>query len=203
MRGVRIKSFILCLLIINGCGRRQTTVEPVHLIQSGEPNVIVRGISKEQAVTIANSDALKDFKDLANFSIVVCEQPLFWRIIYDGGGPEYVIDKTSARILRKQNIPQGLTERSNTIGTSIKAITAEDAISIAKNDARKTFFGGRTEDLDTFTESACQLAKAWRIIFDVRLTLESGKGTPVIPFARTPKYVISKRTGEVLYRELD
>jgi hypothetical protein len=161
----------------------------------------LEGISKEAAVTIANEDVLKDYNSLNAFKIVVCEQSIFWRVIYDGGGPEYVIDKSSGRIIKKQKLPQGSTETESRNGsdTRTKEISEQDAIAIARRDAYQKY--DDKIDLDQFLVRACEQSNVWRIIFDYRL--QPGERVQDLPNANFPKYVIEKTTGEILYREIN
>src|SRR2546428_4168302 len=84
--------------------QERTTINVAQHI--GTPTNTAGGISEQRAIVIANKDARRRFSPLSRFRIIPCEQVRFWRIIYDGGGPEYVIDKLSARIIRRQKIPQ-------------------------------------------------------------------------------------------------
>ncbi len=68
---------------------------------------MVRVITREEAVAIANKEVVKAYGSLDRFKVVACEQEIFWRIIYDGGGPEFVLDKVSGKIIRSQEVPQG------------------------------------------------------------------------------------------------
>jgi hypothetical protein len=161
----------------------------------------VEGISKEAAITIANEDALKDYKSLAAFKVVPCEQSIFWRIIYDGGGPEYVIDKSSGRVIRKQMLPQGSTEnkRADDLENEGRRISQQEAITTALRDARETY--GDKIDLDQFAIVACELSNVWRVVFDYKL--EPGEGMQNLPNGSFPKYVIDKRTGKILHKAMN
>jgi hypothetical protein len=151
------------------------------------------------AVLIANDDARRRFTPLSRFRIIPCEQFRFWRIIYDGGGPEYVIDKLSGRIIRKQAIPQAPVGKSRKVtplaNTSLRK---EQAIKIAKADAESKY-GSKGEDVSRFGVIACEQNKVWRIIFDLK------KQSSSLPLSNAsyPKYVIDKKTGEIIYRELN
>jgi hypothetical protein len=64
------------------------------------------GLSAEQAVHIARLDAEAAYGDLDDFRITIARQPDGWHIDYevldtmrDGGGPPYVIDARSGKIL--------------------------------------------------------------------------------------------------------
>ena len=66
-------------------------------------------IDKEKAVSIAKEDAIKAYGLLDDYNIILCEQTHVWRVIFElkdpglnGGGPEYVIDKKTGRILHKR-----------------------------------------------------------------------------------------------------
>ena len=65
------------------------------------------GISKEEAIKIAEKDAIAVYKSLKKYDLIVCELSRAWRIIYSlkepihGGGPDYVIDKKTGQIIDK------------------------------------------------------------------------------------------------------
>jgi hypothetical protein len=148
----------------------------------------VKGITRNQAVKIANQEALKSYKSLNDFKVVPCEQEIFWRVIYDEGGPEYLIDKRSGRIVRAQKTPQGEPDGST-------SVTEAEAIEIAKRDMLAPTNGQR---LDPFVVHSCELGKAWRIIIEPRIEFEGN--TPVIPHSSTPNYVIDKASGKILFK---
>lgn len=160
------------------------------------------GIGKEEAVAVANKAALQTHTSLADFNIVVCEQSLVWAVIYDGDGSEYLIDKTSGRIVQLRRVPQGFaTGNRQETGPPkrVDGITEQEAIMIAKDDFRQTY--GQTAD-SNLRLIPCELAKAWRIVFDVRLIRNARQDEPIIPDAHAPTYIIEKQTREVLYRQL-
>ncbi len=159
------------------------------------PERTLHGISQRKAVAIANKDARTRYGSLSDFRVVPCEQVRFWRIMYDGGGPEYVIDKLSGMIIRRQTIPQG----SGSITTG-RQITKEEAIQIAKADAERRY-ASKGEDVTRFSVFACELSRGWRVIFDLRI--ESGKSARSFPNAGFPKYLIDKSTGGIIYHELN
>src|SRR5437870_8175832 len=106
---IRIALFVLCLCAafpLSGCKSQTPTIGAVDSQSDGSHIVKIKGINREQAIAIANDDAGKS-KSLAAFHVISCELVRTWLVIFDGGGPEYVIDKTSAKIIRSQNIPQG------------------------------------------------------------------------------------------------
>jgi hypothetical protein len=65
-------------------------------------------ISRDMAIALTRPDATKAYGPLTGFDLTICELSNVWRIIYspksglNGGGPEYVVDKTSGKILDKQ-----------------------------------------------------------------------------------------------------
>ncbi|PYS92118.1 MAG: hypothetical protein DMF64_10035 [Acidobacteria bacterium] len=191
----------LCVLILaQGCSVTEPTTNQPEA-QNNEDRILkIKGINKEEAVAIANKDAQKDYKSLAEFNVIPCEQVIFWRIIYDGGGPEYVIDKHSGLIIRKQKIPQDSAGYESIGDAELKhgIINKQEAIRIAREDAVRTF--GDKVDIDQFVILACEQAKVWRIIFDYKL--EPGQDIQDLPHSSFPKYVIDKKTGDILYREL-
>ena len=69
--------------------------------------VKIKGIGKEAAIDIAKQSAFKTDESMLTFKVVACEEVLFWRIIFDGSGVEYVIDKKSGRIIKVDHISHG------------------------------------------------------------------------------------------------
>jgi len=112
-----------------------------------------------------------------------------------------VIDKLSGRIIRKQKIPQApiaKTDKKATLAESF--ISRNRAVEIARADAELRY-GSKGEDVGSFAVVACEQAKVWRIIFDIKTRPDT---TPqAFPNAAYPKYVIDKKTGEIIYRELN
>lgn len=161
------------------------------------PENTITGISKKRAIAIANKDALTKYRSLKDFKIVPCEQVRFWRVVYDGGGPEYVIDKLTGRIIRRQTIPQGTAQGS---AATTNSIGRRQAIEIARADARANY-GPKGEDVNRFAVFSCELSKAWRVMFDLRI--EPGDSPMDFPNGAFPKYVIDKSTGNILYKELN
>lgn len=75
---------------------------------SGSPNKNAGGsLTREDAIAIAKKDAMRA-PDFSNKQLTVCELRNFWRIIYsapshlEGGGREYLIDKTNGAITDKK-----------------------------------------------------------------------------------------------------
>lgn len=64
--------------------------------------------SREDALAIARRDAAQAYSSLESYNVTACELTNVWRVIYspegglDGGGPEYVIDKRTGRIINKR-----------------------------------------------------------------------------------------------------
>src|SRR2546422_9483761 len=135
-RGVEGKPMsTICLgltLLVAGCGIQQ----PAHVEIENAPNPqeSKTKITKEQAVAIARGEALRTHNSLEGFKVVGCETARVWVIIYDGGGPEYVISKESGNILGAKNIPQG-AEADKEDG-AIRIMTEHEASDGAKREAR-------------------------------------------------------------------
>lgn len=198
---IHISCWLCVLVLVQGCSTTKPSVNQVDLQQSHGRPLKLEGISKEAAIAVANEDALKDYKSLAAFKVVPCEQSIFWRIIYDGGGPEYVIDKTSGRIIQKQTVPQGwpASENTNASNSRGKEISQEEAIATARRDVYETY--GDKINLDQFVVLACKLSNVWRVIFDYKL--KPGERIQDLPNASFPKYVIDKKTGKILHRQMN
>lgn len=160
--------------------------------------VTIKGITKEQAIVIARRHALKNYKSLKSFRVMSCELTIFWRIIFDGGGPEYVVDKRSGAIRRVQMIRE--TWSSVETGPSVKQppITKDAAIEIARRDAIDSVPGNSE---DHFIVFACELKKVWRVFVEYKLVFGPTGKDPVLPYSSTPNYVIDKRTGKILFKQ--
>jgi hypothetical protein len=196
-----IVSVLLCIVfVMHGCISPKTQVVPNSSQQSKENLSASTGISSDEAIAIANNDAKEEHVSLIGFPVVVCEQSVFWRIIYDKGGPEYVIDKQSGTIIRKQKVPQG-TEEIVATGdrAKVRTIGKDEAISVAKTDAYASY--GQYMNLDQAVVVACEQERVWRVIYDYRL--EPSENVQDLPNGAYPKYVIDKAGGRILYREMN
>jgi len=194
--------FLLCLVFcFNSCASKELAINSIDSEGSKEePPLKINGISKEEAIALANKEASKDYKSLEQFQVVPCEQVAFWRIIYDGGGPEYVIDKISGTIIRRQKLPQSLADDQSEEGLrQNKAVSQQEAVAIAKKDAKESY--GSKVDIGQFVVITCEQMKVWRVIFDFKL--EPGQSLQNLPNGSFPKYVIDKRTGKIIYKELN
>jgi len=161
-------------------------------------NVSEGTLTESTAIEIAKKHALRGYKSLERFRVVACEQTLFWRVIFDHGGPEYVIDKESGMIRRVQKIPQDWPAlHSNKAAEQEANITREAAINIAKADAASV----PGIDIDRFEIFACELERVWRVFVEFKLHLELGAERPIIPHSSAPNYVIDKRTGKILLKQ--
>lgn len=177
--------FLGLMFVFGGCEAKPTQVESEN---APRPQEIKTKTSKEQAVEVAKKRALQTYDSLEGFNVVACETTRAWVIIYDGGGPEYVISKESAIILGAKKFPQGPDKEDNTL----RPITEQEAIDIAKREAAAIF----GEDITRYDVFACQLAKAWVVSFEYREV--PGE---LLPNSRSPLYVIDKRAGKVIYKE--
>lgn len=175
------------MLLFTGC-RTQT---PAHFESAAKPQEVKTKISKEQAIEVAGKHAVQTYDSLERFNIVACETARVWVIIYDGGGPEYVISKESGLVLGGKKIPQG-PDVDVEEDSSSRGITGQEAIEIGRQQAHSDY-GEAMSRYDVF---ACELAKAWR----VSLAYREVPGE-LLPNSRSPLYVIDKRTGRVIYKE--
>ena len=152
----------------------QTTAPMKSMTSYPDSIVKIKGIGKTAAIEIAKENAFKTDKSLQTFSIVACEEVLFWRIIFDGSGVEYVIDKKSGRIMKVEQISHGPVggPLANEVRPRITdGITEQDAIGIVKRNLRAWYVN--EADAEWFVASACELAEVWRVVFDIRLTIKT------------------------------
>ncbi len=192
-------AFAFCLLLLaESCGGTRPTVNAINLERT--PGIKLEGISKEAAVDIANEEVTREYQSANAFNVVVCEQSLFWRVIYDGGGPEYVIDKASGRIIKKQKLPQGPVEALNSGTVSLQdTITEQEAVRIAREEAFESY--GDKVDINQFDDVACEQSQVWRVILDYKL--QPGEEVKDVPNGNFPKYVIDKKSGRILFKEIN
>jgi hypothetical protein len=161
--------------------------------------VTIKGIPKQTAIYVAKKEARRRHLAISRFKIVPCEQVMFWRIIFDGGGPDLLISKQTGKILAVETIPQSWIGTREPIG---RFITREQAIAIAKRDAQVTY-AKCAMDPENFAVIVCQTNSAWRVIFDFKLDPGPRSKYNLPPNGKSPKYVIDKTSGDVVYRELN
>lgn len=185
-------SFALVLFIAFTlqCSTFQNKPQAVSSNKEGEKSMQKnRDINKEMAISIAKERAIKNNVQIQNYNLIACEQARVWLIIFDNKdaqakeiGPEYIIAK-AGWLISENGIPSGVL-KSNKIEKSLQ-LSKEEAIKIAEKDASQAY-----KSLEDYQVLACELAGAWRIIFDLKKPLEGGG----------PNYVIDKNTGEIVYK---
>jgi hypothetical protein len=190
----RVILLLAAIILTASCAGRKQEIPPQVTTQ--EP-AFVTGMSSDKAIGIANEAALKSFPSLKEFKPVACEQQIFWRVIYDGGGPEFLVDKISGKIIWSQTIPQG-PNPSRPESKTTSRITRANAVDITKEDLKRSM---RNLDLDFYVVHACELDHAWRVIVEPKLTIEPNKQYPAIPNGITLDYVIDKSSGEILFKQ--
>lgn len=188
----RLVLLLLASTLMSACAN--TTREIARPVTTKEQATVI-GISSDKAIGIANETVLKSYPRLKTFKAVACEQQVFWRIIYDGGGLEFLIDKVSGKIIWSQTIPPLLNPSK--LKTTNK-ITGANAVDIVKNDLKRT---EPNVDLDSNVFHSCELDHAWRVIVEPKLKIEPNKNYPTIPNASTRNYVIDKSSGEVFFKQ--
>jgi hypothetical protein len=189
---------LLALLLLSACNAQRPQIPPINPRPSDDDVLKIKGISEREAVAIAERDATRIYGPLGAFKVIACEQVIFWRIIFDNGGPEYVIDKSSGSLLSVQKIPQS-GDRVGKLVPQENPITRQEAIAIARQEALKVYKDPSA--LNDFVVLACEQSEVWRVLFDYRL--RPGEDLKSLPNARFPSYVIDKTTGAVLYRDLN
>src|SRR5687768_16755096 len=184
---------LLAVSTLASCGAtNQENIPPVRT----QEQAVVSGISRDKAIAIANDAAVKSYPSLREFRPVACEQQVFWRVIYDGGGPEILIDKISGKIVWNQTTPQGPNPLKPE--PSPARITAANAVDIAQEDMRRSL---PNMDLSFYVLHTCELDRVWRVIVEPKLTIKANEQYPAIPNASTLNYVIDKASGEILFKQ--
>lgn len=161
---------------------------------------IEQQISKEKAIAIANEDAAKKSQSLESFKAVPCEQAWLWVIIYDGGGPEYYIDKKSGAILSVWRLSQALNDNAASSESRSGAGIGEiEAIEIAKKHFVDFLVsqGDAKDHVNAYDAVACELANAWRVFFEYRAA--PGQNRATLPNSNPPNYVIDKKSGKIMF----
>ena len=70
---------------------------------------LIPAVSSDQALSIAQADAVRVYRDLTQYSIRISLESEGWHVDYEvkssgqkGGGPRYIIDATTGTILEKK-----------------------------------------------------------------------------------------------------
>lgn len=188
--------YAACVTSSNNSPPRNDALPTQEIVQQTR----LEGISKEQAVAIANEAATKSDQTEESFKVTACQRARLWVIIYDGGGPEYYIDKFSGAILLVQKVPQSFKPNAASgVSTGDKVISEAEAVEIAK----KHFVdfleaqGDTKNHVNDYDAVACELANAWRVFFEYRAA--PGKSPSTLPNSNPPNYVVDKKSGEILF----
>ena len=153
---------------------------------------VIHGIRREQAIAIASKHARAKYQSIYQFKIIPCELTTFWRVIFDRGGPEYVIDKDNGLIRRVQLIPENWSPSPSTS----ENITREQALEVAARDAAIPGV-----DLSTYSLFTVELEKVWRVFVEPKLYRLPGTRRLAIPHSSAPNYVIDKSNGSILRKQ--
>jgi len=150
-------------------------------------------VGRETAVSIAKEAMVKGNRSPKGYDITACELNEFWLIIFEAKyghtnrtGPEYLISKRGAGLVSAKIVPHALQLQERQKKPSRwSSITEDEAINISQKDAVAVY-----RSLEPHNVVTCELAKAWRIIYDLSPTLNGGG----------PNYVVDKWTGKILYK---
>ena len=109
---MKMNVFIMSIsaVLLLSCGVKESSKAPTTEngnMQSKPSDVAMT--NKEKAVANAKQDAVKAGFSLKIYEIVVSEEPKQWGILFQlkdktltGGGPEYVIDKETGKIIDRK-----------------------------------------------------------------------------------------------------
>jgi hypothetical protein len=160
--------------------------------------------SREEALNNADKEASKTHTSLKSFNRVICDVERVWVVIYDGGGPDVYVSKTSRDVLAVRNVPQKATDEERKIQTGKPVLVdKEKAVSIAKDEFKKMsiYYGANEEEaqrsVKDYDAHICELKAVWRVFFSYRIKPEQDIKT--LPNTNPPNYVIDKETGRVIY----
>jgi hypothetical protein len=172
------------LIVLQACGNSGLTGQSERERTSPNKQEVM---SKQEAIAIAENQ-LRAAGHLPNrYRVVACEQSNVWRIIFDGGGPEYLISKADRKVLASWHVPQESADNSEDPSKSASAIGKDEAIAATKADAQSAY-----RSLDGYNVVACELKKSWRIIYDLNNDTVVGGG---------PEYVVEKRSGKIIHKK--
>ena len=112
----------------------QTTQQKTDLVE----------IDKAAAAQIAKEHAEQTYGSLQAYSIVLCEQDVFWRVLFEPKdvavnhfGMQYVLSRRSGQILKQRKLPLAAPSNKNLSPT---AVTRAEAIAIAKKNGKKAYW---------------------------------------------------------------
>ena len=157
-------------------------------------------ISGEQAITIANKNAAKKPHAVGNFQTISCERETMWVIIYDGGGPEYYVDKFTGAILLVKQLPLNINGTTpDAPAVADHPVTKEEAVEIARKQFVDFLVSQKSdgEQVNKFDAVPCELTQGWRVFFDYKLS--PGETMATAPNVNPPNYLIDKKTRGILY----
>lgn len=155
-------------------------------------------ISKGRAISIALRRARETRSLPGTYRIVTCELSMLWAVIFDGGGPEFLIDKDSGVIRRIRMVDQTWSGvRQLKVATNLENITATDAIDIAKRDYHREL---PYDDITRLSFFVCELDEVWRVFVEYKIYLDPLTKQPVVAVSDAPNYVIDKTNGAILLK---
>lgn len=100
----------ICTMCFVSCGRveRAPNKQTIRDSKARAASQKADMVSQEAAISIAKADANQVYRSLEQYNIVTYKEAKMWRVIFelkdpglDGGGPEYLIDKETGKILHK------------------------------------------------------------------------------------------------------
>lgn len=191
-------AIIICasLLFVINCGGSEVRSKIQQEVKnSAERATQQQGeFSQSMAISLAQEEASKSYGALVEYDAKACETAEEWYIIFDpksqsynGGIIEYVIAKHGGTILKTRKILPVNTigdepeERKSSAHTEVKR---EEAIRISYRDAATAY-----KSPERYNVTACELTRAWLIIYELKNTDSVGGG---------PEYFIDKTTGNIL-----
>lgn len=161
-------------------------------------------IGMEQAIAVTTEDASRRYPTLESFKVSTCERARLWVVIYDGGGPEYYVDKSSGAIVLVQRVPQNVkADGAGGASTTISTVSEAEAVRICnKHFADFLVSQGNSKDhVNEYDAVACELTTTWRVFFEYRA--EPGQSLATLPNTNPPNYVVDKESGKILYTTHD
>jgi len=159
------------------------------------------GVSKEEALSIAEKAFEQEYHRKSSGDIVICERLMFWSVIYEDSGDEYSISKgvkgrqddfniNVSRWKKKLPVPAEIQSPTENISISKAVIIAKDKFGMYL----KSINGGENE-VNLVMPVTCEMKRAWRIYLVDKVAWETG----VYANSDLPDYLIDKKTGEILY----
>ena len=168
----------------------------IFRLQNRKQHDKLPNISEQELLSIANKTLSQNFSDANPKKVVLCESVLFWHVLYEELGVEFVVSKDRQSISTVKTLPIPPPKE-----LSKQPLSESQALEIAKEETKLYYkkIEGDMSELDEFRTIACELENSWRIYFVDKNTWNANDWNN-LPNSNSPNYLIDKRDGEILFR---